>query len=280
MHCRKRNRTATANETERLLRANFLPHWGHRAIGSIEKQDVLNLTDAMLVSGRPGAANHAFAAVRKFFNWCVERDIISVSPCLGIRTPARLPSRDRVLDHPELRVLWRAAASQGYPFGTIFQLLALTGQRRGEVVGMQWDELDLDAALWTIPGTRTKNGKQHFVPLSPQALHILRTVPRWSSAFVFPARGKLDRPYSGYSKGKRMLDATAGLHDWTLHDLRRSAATGMAKLGSPPHVVEKILNHASGSFGGVAGIYNRFHYVDEMRAALDAWGKTLEAKGV
>lgn len=123
-----------------------------------------------------------------------------------------------------------------------------------------------------MSGARTKNGKPHTVPLSDLAIAILRAQPRFDSPFVFPARGKPDRPYSGYSKGKREIDALAAMHDWTLHDLRRTAATGMAQLGVPPHVVEKILNHLTGSFCGVAGIYNRFTYQAEMREALDLWG--------
>jgi len=272
-HCKRRNRASTANETERLLRRNFLTHWRSRQIATIKKSDVIGVLDKIVADGTPSAANHAFAAVRKFFNWCVERGVLETSPCLGIKAPARAQSRDRVLSDDEIAGLWHASNNQGYPFGPIFQLLALTAQRRGEVVGMQWEELDLDARVWTIPGARTKNGKTHTVPLSPMVVSIIQSLPRFSSDYVFPARGKLDRPYSGYSKGKRALDAAAGLHDWTLHDLRRTAATGMAKQGTPPHVVERILNHTSGTFGGVAGVYNRFSYLDEMRAALLRWSK-------
>ncbi len=270
-HCKRHNRASTAAETERLLRRNFLPHWRRRSIKALAKSDVLSILDAIVADGTPSAANHAFAAVRKFFNWCVERGLIEVSPCHGIKLPARTQSRDRVLTDSELARLWAASLEQSYPFGSIFRLLTLTGQRRGEVVGMRWGELDLEDALWTIPGARTKNGKPHIVPLSCSAVSIICSLPRFTSDFVFPARGKLDRPYSGYSKGKRALDAAAELHDWTLHDLRRTAATGMAKLGTPPHVVERILNHTSGTFGGVSGIYNRFNYLDEMKVALSKW---------
>jgi integrase len=217
-----------------------------------------------------------------------------VSPCYTLHAPAPIGKRTNVIADKDLALIWKAAADEvGYPFGTIFQLLTLTAQRRGEVCGMRWDELDLDNGLWNIPASRTKNGHPHTVPLTATTLEILEQVaPRLrttKSAFVFPARGMPEQSYTGYSKGKRELDAKvekqrrmlaeqAGLPseeiedlDWTLHDLRRTAATRMAELGVLPHVVERVLNHVSGTFGRVAGIYNRFQYVDEMREALTVW---------
>lgn len=177
-----------------------------------------------------------------------------------------------MLSDIELAAILKAADRQGWPFGPVVNLLTLTAQRRGEVVGMAWEEVDLKAKLWTIPGERTKNHRPHVVPLTDTAVAIVEALPRVEgSPLVFPARGYLDRAYSGYSKGKRELDALAEQHDWTLHDLRRTAATGMARAGVPPHVVERLLNHVPGTFGGVAGVYNRFGYLDEMRAALAAW---------
>ena len=140
---------------------------------------------------------------------------------------------------------------------------------------MQWDEIDLVQQVWTIPGERTKNGKTHVVPLSETAIEILTALPRFNSPYVFPARGKLDQSYSGYSKGKRTLNDAVGIDDWTLHDLRRSAATGMAQLGVEPHIVECILNHSTGTFGGVAGVCNRYRYLDQMRGSLKIWDAQL-----
>lgn len=249
-----------------------MPRWQARRVGDIGKADVQAVMDELMAAGTPSAARHAFAAIRKFFNWCVERGLIAQSPCLAMRPPARTTSRDRVLADGELRAILSAADDQGLPFGPIVRLLVLTAQRRGEVVGMRWDEIDARAALWEIPADRTKNHRPHVVPLTPAALAVLDALPRVpGTPYVFPARGYADRPYSGYSKGKRELDARAGQHGWTLHDLRRTAATGMAKSGVPPHVVERLLNHVSGTFGGVAGVYNRFGYLDEMRDALMRW---------
>lgn len=270
-YCRRHNRPSTAAETERLLRTYFLTGWQRRALADIGKSDVIAALEPVMKRGAPSAARHAFAAVRKFFNWCAEHGLIEQSPCTAMKPPAKAANRDRVLTDRELAAIWAAADGEGYPFGVIARLLILTGQRRGEVCGMSWDELDTAGRVWTIPGSRTKNHKPHTVPLPAAAWAILTSLPRTSSPLVFPARGKPDQPYSGYSKGKRHLDAAADLHDWTLHDLRRTAATGMARQGTPPHIVERILNHVSGTFAGVAGVYNRFRYLDEMRVALEGW---------
>lgn len=272
-YCKQQNRISTAAETERILEAVFVPVWEKHSIHDIAKSDVIDVLKGIMERGKPSAARHAFATVRKFFNWCVEQEIIEVSPCLTIKPPAKAGSRDRVLNDKELVTIWEASTSEGYPFGPIVQLLALTAQRRGEVVGMKWQELELDVSEpnWTIPATRTKNNRRHVVPLTPAAVAILKALPRLASEFVFPARAKPEQAYSGYSKGKRAVNATAQLHDWTLHDLRRTAATGMARAGVAPHVVERILNHVSGTFKGVAGVYNRFGYLPEMRQAFLVW---------
>ena len=159
----------------------------------------------------------------------------------------------------------------------LVKLLILTAQRRGEVAGMKWREVDFEKALWAIPSDRTKNKRTHTLPLSSTTKQILQSLPRiGQSEFVFPARGNESNSMSGFSKLKRKLSEAANIADWTLHDLRRSAATGMAGQGTPPHIVEKILNHTSGTFAGVAGIYNRFEYVSEMQVALDRWAAHVD----
>lgn len=270
-HCKRLNRASTAAETEKILRCYFLPVWARRSVPDLDKSDVTDVLDAIIARGKPSAARHAFAAVRKFFNWCVEQSLIEQSPCAGLKPPAKHMSRDRVLNDDELARFWVHTEGSRDTAHIVMRLLLLTAQRCGEVCGMAWDELNLDEAVWTIPGTRTKNHKPHAVPLTPSVIAILKTVPRTTSPLVFPARGKPDQAYAGYTKGKKALDEAAKLSEWTLHDLRRTAATGMARLAVQPHVVERILNHVSGTFAGVAGVYNRFQYLPEMRAALTAW---------
>ena len=277
LHCNRQNRESTARETERLLRVRFLPKWAGRDIREIGKRDVLAILDGIMDDGTPSAANHALSAVRKLFNWSVSRSIIDVSPCTGISKPAATVERERVLSDDELVAVWQAAATTGYPYGTIVKLLILTAQRRNEVTGMRWSEIDTVAGTWSMPAERVKNGRFHQIPLPPAACTLIEAVPSDNEAYVFPARGNEERSFSGFSKLKARLDQVSGVSDWTLHDLRRTAATGLAGLGVAPHVVEKLLNHTTGALGGVAGIYNRFQYMPEMREALLKWERHIEA---
>ena len=275
-HCKRNNRANTALETERVLKANLVSQWPTRDVRDIAKADILGLLDAIVDAGKPSAANHAFAAIRKFFNWCVERGLLETSPCLGIKMPAKAASRSRVLDDDELAKVWQASGQTGYPFGTIVQLLILTGQRRSEVGSMRWSAIDFDERTWAIPPEDNKSGRLHVVPLTDATIELIEACPRTSETFVFPSLRSPERCFSGYSKCKARLDAASGVTDWTLHDLRRTMATGLASLGAPPHVVEKLLNHTSGTFSGVAGIYNRFEYRPEMRAALETWAVRMQ----
>jgi integrase len=185
---------------------------------------------------------------------------------------------DRVLSDDELRLVWRGCEVAGWPFGDLIRLLLLTAQRLGEVSTMRWRDLDLERALWTVPAEVAKNGIANEVPLSPPAIAILAGLPPLGrEGFVFPALTGSGNPVSGFSKAKARLDReVAARTPWRLHDLRRTAASRMAQLAILPHVIEKILNHKSGTFAGVAGIYNRFGYGPEKRQALDAWAAHLQ----
>ena len=272
-HCKRKNRPRTAQETERLLRLHVMPRWRGRAVSSITRRDVLDVLDRVVDAGAPIAANRVLAATRKLFNWLVARDIIATSPCAGVKPPTDERSRDRVLDDKELRAVWLAAEEIGWPFGAMVKVLVLTGQRRDEVARMEWSEIDFGDKLWTLPRERVKNDEKHEVPLSDAAIAVLKSVPRIAgSRYVFTTNGKA--PSSGYSKGKRRLDAllSPDMPPWRLHDLRRTTASGMARLGINLPVIEKVLNHASGSFAGIVGVYQKHEFSEEKRRALDAWG--------
>ena len=287
----KRNRSWA--ETERLLRHGPIAEWGDRHIGDIRRADVADLIDG-IAKRSPAVARATFAAVRPLFSWCLERDLISTSPCEGLRAPPRPKSRERVLTDDEIRLAWQGSERLSGLFGPLVKLLILTGQRRAEVAGMTWSELDLSHRTWKLAGDRTKNGRAHEVDLSEQAIAVISTVPK-TGPFLFPARG--EGAARGFSATKRQLNkrvrevgqaeideaADLGLDDmpdaatWRLHDLRRTAATGMAALGFAPHVVERVLNHVSGSQGGLVGVYQRHEYRTERKAALIAWGNRVEA---
>jgi integrase len=276
-HCNRSNRPRTAAETARLLEQHVLPRLRGRSAQEITRRDILGLLDRVVDGGAPIAANRTLAAVRKLFNWCISRDIVTVSPCTGVKPPTPERSRDRVLSDNELVRVWRASQKIGGAFGALVQLLALTGQRRDEVAAMRWDELDLEGRSWTLPRGRVKNDQGHEVPLSAAAVAILESLPRIAeSPFVLTTNGTA--PSSGYSKGKRRLDELLPqeMPPWRLHDLRRTVASGMARLGINLPVIEKVLNHSSGSFAGIVSVYQKHSFADEKRDALDIWGRHVE----
>jgi integrase len=219
----------------------------------------------------------------------MKRGTVTNNPFAELPMPNSITRRERVLTDEEAAAIWRAAgeAPLPLPYSAIVRLLMLTGQRREEVAGMTWAELSEDLTTWMIPATRTKNGIPHLVPLSQPArelLHALRSdkpgdvqaaQPRAELALVLP--GERGTPFSGWSKAKSALDTASGVSGWWLHDLRRTLATGLQRLGVRLEVTEAVLNHLSGSRAGVVGIYQRHHWAEEKRAALDAWSAHLLA---
>jgi integrase len=261
--------------------------WKGRSVPSLTRADIVDVLDGQVAARTLTKANSTRAVLHLFFGWCQRRGVIDHNPVTIIDRPAPRAARERVLDDGELALLWQAAGEDRI-FGGLYKFLALTGQRRDEARGATWDEIDFDAALWTIPGSRTKNGKTHHVPLSPQALALLKSLPRIGRRpnLIFTTTGAT--MVSGLSRAKDRLDArilelarerdpAARVAPFVLHDLRRTCATGLQRLGVRLEVIEKILNHSGGSFAGVVGIYQRHEFADEKRAALDAWGAHVEA---
>ncbi len=268
-YCRQHQSSAWTKEVQRHLTTHFAKLAG-RTLDEIQVRDIAAIIDHLM--DRPSEANHAFSAIRRFFNWAVERGYIMVSPCNQLKLPARPRTRDRVLSHDEIRIIWNAATE--YPFGAIVRLLFFIGQRRGETTALKWEYIDFDRRTISLPRTITKNKREHTIPFGEMTLTHLQSIPH-TSEYLFPARGYTDRPYCGWSKGKAKLDKLCQLPQWGLHDIRRTVATNLAGLNTPPHVVEKLLNHASGTISGVAAIYNRFQYLEEMRDALTKWEANL-----
>lgn len=256
-------------ETQRILNTDFVKHWRNRDIRELTKSEVNKILDK-IARKYPSAANHAFRAINKMFNWCVERDLLTSSPCQGLSLPCPLVKRDRVLSDVEFIKIWKAAEDMSYPYGKLIQILMLTGQRRGEVSSMRWEDLKFDEGIWVIPADLNKSAKQHIVPLTKDVIKIILSIRKIDDNWLFPARGS-NKPISGFSKWKKKLNKRSDTSDWTVHDIRRTVTTGMAKLKIPPHIIEKVLNHSTGSLGGVAGIYNKYEYLDEMREALSLW---------
>jgi integrase len=258
-----------------LVKNSITARWRDQRVSEIKKADIIALLDDTVDRGAPIVANRTLATLRKLFNWSIERDLIEANPCTGVKPPAKEKSRDRVLSDDELGRVWTATEEIGWPFGPLIQLLILTAQRRDEVGALEWSELDLDKALWTLPRGRVKNDSGHEVPLSPTAVAVIQKLRRINgSKFVFTTNGKT--PVSGYPKAKNAIVEKSGVHEWRIHDLRRTVATGLARIGIALPVIERILNHVSGSFGGIVGVYQRHDFAAEMRAALDAWAREVK----
>jgi integrase len=270
-HAKEKNRSW--KEVERVFNVYIVPKMGDRPLPSITPADIHEVLDALMDAGHPYMANRVFAHVRKFFNWCAERHWINEPPTEHISRPADEHARDRILDNGEIRLLWQVCDELGWPFGPFIQLLLLTGQRRNEVARMKWEHVNLADKVWTLPKEETKAKRLHAVPLSQAVLDILGNLPR-NGAFVFSTNGKT--PISGFSRAKKRCDDLTSFPEWRLHDLRRTAASGMAEIGIAPHVIEKVLNHSTGQISGVAAVYNRHTYLREKTDALNAWANALE----
>jgi integrase len=259
----------SAAEISRLLRREVGTPLAGCSIHEINKRDVIAIISAIEQRGAPAAANKTLKSIKTFLRWCVGRAILDQSPAEGVPLPAREVARDRVLDDQELAQIILASQKIGGPYAGIVQLLALTGQRRDEVAGLTFEELDLVGRVWTLPRTRTKNAKTHVVHLSEQSMAVLRGVER-HGPYVFSPTG--NKPFQNFSQDKRLLDQLSGVTNWRLHDLRRTCVSGMARLGVAPHVADKILNHQSGTISGVAAVYQRHDFLAERREALERWG--------
>ncbi|WP_085043798.1 tyrosine-type recombinase/integrase [Ensifer aridi] len=293
-HVKKKNRESTQTNTISFIDKRIRPEWKDRDIRTITKRDVVKLLDDIADSGAPESAARVRAILSKFFNWAVDRDIVDASPVPKGSTATQGASRERVLTDQEVRLVWLACEKAGWPFGPLVKLLLLTAQRRNEVAHAPRSEFELGGnnQLWTIPPERSKNGKEHLVPLTSLVLEVISGLPKVGDTYLLSTTG--ETPISGFSKAKKAIDAEmltiakeeaaalglkpedVKLEGWTLHDLRRTAASGMARLGVPVHVVEAVLNHLSGTIKGVAKIYNRYEYLDEKRQALEDWARHLQ----
>ena len=280
---------ATYASGESNLRRYALPILKSKSLPQIKRTDIRTLRDSIPPS-KLGLRRSLFAHTRKMFSWAVSEGFIPRSPFEGLENPQAVVSRDRVLTDRELLLVWQGSSELIQPFGNMVRLLLVTGQRRDEVAGMQWAELDRAQALWTIPGSRTKNGETQLVPLSAAALFELNLLSKQSAKTErnqsWPQKGYVcstnsgRTPISGFSKIKIRLDGAIvkissdqeqAMPDWRFHDLRRTLATGLQRLGVRFEVTEAVLNHVSGSKSGVAGVYQRHHWSDEKRQALVAW---------
>ncbi len=272
----------THSEAGRYLRTLWKP-LHDLPLHKIARLDVTTRVSEINLKSGPSAAGHARLVLSALYAWAIGEGIADENPVIGSNAPAT-QKRDRVLSDAELAEIWRACPDDDY--GRIVKLLALTGQRRGEVAAMTWSELgNLEEGVWRLPAERTKNGLPHQVPLAPLALEIIKGVTQVAGRDLLFGKGP--HGFAGWGTPKLALDAKiqairkkAGakpMLPWVVHDLRRAFATGAGHLGVQPHVIEAALNHVSGHKRGVAGVYNKSPYAREVRAAMALWGDHVQS---
>jgi integrase len=267
---------------ERVLRRHVLPHWAERGLHEIRRSDVHEILDALVARSLPGAGSEVRKHLSRFFNWAADRELIAENPVIGLkRNDLRNPEdAGRALNDLELRAVWHSACSLGYPFGILFRLLMLTGQRRNDWAHARRSELDLQKGWLEIPKSRYKSRRDHIVPLSTQALKLVGGLPTHISSddFVFSSReGRV--PVSGFSRAKTTLDSKASalmkiedptqlLKNYRIHDFRVTCETRLATLGFNQDVRDAVLGHAK---QGLQRTYNKYDYHDEKRLALTTY---------
>jgi integrase len=269
------HKTGVKPNTLRMLRAyldgsTYLGSLQAMPVDRITRKDIATrLLAVSKASGAPTAS--AFrGAMSTMFSWAMTMGLIEQNPVVNSFKPPRPPSRDRVLTDAELATIWKGVGDDEY--GKVVKLLILTGCRREEIGAMRWSEFD--DSTWTLPPSRSKNGKPHTLPLTDLMQKVIDTIPRREGTDLLFG---LKHGFTSWSIGKPVLDKKLGLAPWVLHDIRRSVATGMANIGIQPHIIEQVLNHVSGHKRGVAGIYNKSVYEREVRDAVLRWSDHVRA---
>lgn len=277
----KSTKKSAARERKRID-YDVMPLWKNRPIDSISSRDVVQMQNAIAERGAPVMANRVRSAVSTIFRFAVEESLLATNPVVGTRMPGKETERTRVLDEAEIRRLWIELEAEDEKYRVPFRLQLMLAMRPGEALGMKWSELDLEAATWTL--AETKSGQSHVVPLPRAAVEMLGTIARTDVDRVWRyRRAVIGRPGremwvdagSVAAVGRHAFaDACerAGITDAHPHDLRRTAATNLGRLGVDSRIISKLLNHRE---GGITKIYNRYDALDERRAALEKWSKEL-----
>jgi integrase len=269
---------AKADEAKRIIESEFVKPWGARPIGDILPEEAAAAIRAIVKRGAPYQAHNAFGYLRRLFNRAIGTNEFGItsSPVEHLRPSdliGKREARHRVLRDDELRAVWDAAGAMGYPYGPLFQLLILTGQREREVADMRWSEIDLGKRLWTIPASRMKSGATHEVPLTSDMIAILEALPKFNSGnYVFTTTSGV-KPVNGFSKAKTRIDKLSGVPQWKIHDLRRSMRTHLSALPVQDLVRELIIAHAK---PGLHKVYDQHAYQDEKRECLRLWELRLQ----
>ena len=278
-HVNKKLKPSTAREIRRIGKLHILPRIGKRNLAEVTPRECKALVERV-AEHAPVGSNRTQAVLHAFFAWCIDELWIAKNPCAGLKKPTseKHRKRRRILSEREIKWLWKACTTVGFPWGPMLQIAILSGGRRGEVAGMRWEEMDIVARLWSIPDTRTKNHRPHTVHIGDLFKSILDAIPQRADGFVFTTN---KRPPSGFSKGKKrihaeMLTLSAAefegpIANWTIHDLRRTCASHMARLpGVNLATISLCLNHWE-EIGGLKEIYIVHDQAAATREAFKLW---------
>lgn len=266
-HCATK-KPRTSKDYRRMIEVHFLPKLREDRLETITSDALCRITDKL--ADTPSEQAHAIAVARMFFRWCVGRRYLKHSQLEGVSVISSTP-RDRALDDNEIARVYLAARNLGYPFGPFTQLALILGQRRGEIAALRRSWINMIARTITFPREVMKGNRPHVIPYGSIAAVIFESLPP-SGELLFPARGTIDRPLSGFSKFKLALDNEVGTIDpFTIHDLRRSFASGLQRIGIRIDVTERLLAHRSGSFAGIVSVYQQHDLMPEMRDAVSKW---------
>ena len=252
------------------LRLHLLPYLGHYPIHQVERSDIHRILDKLGAAGKRTTANRALSHFRKFFNWLVERDYLEHAPTDRVKQPYPERRKDRVLSDDEIKRIWNALNNMRPVYANFVRMLLLTAQRRDEVASMR--HASVDGSVWRLEGAETKNKQASLVALSTHARAIVTQRNDSAGVYVFSTDVDHQTHIQSYSKIKKQLDGLSDVHDWTLHDIRRTVATKLAEQGTDENIIKRILNHTDNS---VTSIYNRHSYIEERRQSLQAWGDWL-----
>jgi integrase len=257
-----------AESNLRLYLSNF---YGTQPISEVTRADIHQILDDLIARDKQTAANRALAHIRKFFGWLVERGYLNHSPADHIKPRHKESERHRVLSDAEIKAIWDAAKSMSGPYSAWLKLLLLCGQRRVETASMRRSQI-IDGS-WHLSATDTKNKQPHIIPLPNQAQRLVDQLIEKEGNFLIKSGRNGDRPVNGFSKAKLQMDRLSGVENWKFHDLRRTVATNLTKLGIDRLILQKIINHSE---RGVTQIYDRYSYMDEKREALQKWADRLD----
>jgi integrase len=274
---RHASKLSKSEEAKKIVESEFVKRWGARPVTDIAPREVSAAIRAIVKRGAPYQAHNAFGYLRKLFNWAIGTGEygIDASPLERLQPVELIGKREaraRILSDVELRATWHGAGEMGYPYGPVFRLLILTGQREREVAELSWSEVELEKRMWTIPAARMKGDRAHTVPLAPAAVALLKELPRWNSGdFAFTTTGGA-KPINGFSKAKVRIDKLSGVSGWKIHDLRRTMRTHLSALPVEDLVRELVIAHAK---PGLHKVYDQHTYQDEKRRCLELWERRV-----